>query len=47
MTEGILCDIGMPVLHKTVLYNCRVIIYNSKILAIRPKMNLADGGNYF
>ncbi|KAI0825506.1 glutamine-dependent NAD(+) synthetase with GAT domain-containing protein [Irpex lacteus] len=45
-TEGILCDIGMPVIHKNVIYNCRVIIYNGKILHIRPKMWLANNGNY-
>lgn len=27
-------------------YNCRVIIYNGKILLIRPKMWLANDGNY-
>ncbi|KDQ26751.1 hypothetical protein PLEOSDRAFT_1093786 [Pleurotus ostreatus PC15] len=43
---GILCDIGMPVVHKNVIYNCRVIIYDRKILLIRPKMWLANDGNY-
>ncbi|PPR03203.1 hypothetical protein CVT26_008051 [Gymnopilus dilepis] len=42
----IVCDIGMPVVHKNVIYNCRVIIYNKKILLIRPKMWLANDGNY-
>eukprot|EP00743_Colponemidia_sp_Colp-15_P002468 GILK01002675.1.p1 GENE.GILK01002675.1~~GILK01002675.1.p1 ORF type:complete len:704 (-),score=84.43 GILK01002675.1:103-2214(-) len=46
LTDGILCDIGMPVMHKSVRYNCRVIILNRKILLIRPKMFLADDGNY-
>ncbi|GJE90327.1 glutamine-dependent NAD(+) synthetase [Phanerochaete sordida] len=45
-TEGILCDIGMPVVHKNVIYNCRVIIYDRKIIHIRPKMWLANNGNY-
>ncbi|PCH36266.1 glutamine-dependent NAD(+) synthetase with GAT domain-containing protein [Wolfiporia cocos MD-104 SS10] len=44
--QGILCDIGMPVMHKNVMYNCRVIIYSGKILLIRPKMWLANDGNY-
>ncbi|PSR76313.1 hypothetical protein PHLCEN_2v8545 [Hermanssonia centrifuga] len=44
--QGILCDIGMPVVHKNVIYNCRVIIYNRQILHIRPKMWLANNGNY-
>ena len=53
-TSGMLCDVGMcvslssprPVVHKSVLYNCRVILYNHKILFIRPKMLLANDGNY-
>jgi NAD+ synthase (glutamine-hydrolysing) len=35
-----------PVIHKNVIYNCRVIIHNRKILLIRPKMWLANDGNY-
>ena len=35
-----------PVTHKNVIYNCRVIIYNGKILLIRPKMWMANDGNY-
>ncbi|GLB41773.1 putative NAD synthetase family protein [Lyophyllum shimeji] len=45
-TLGIVCDIGMPVIHKNVIYNCRVIIHDRKILLIRPKMWMADDGNY-
>ncbi len=29
------------------MYNGRVILYNSKVVAVRVKMFLADGGNYF
>lgn len=36
--RDILVDVGMPVLHRTVLYNCRVLFYNGKILFIRPKV---------
>ncbi|KXN86615.1 Glutamine-dependent NAD(+) synthetase, partial [Leucoagaricus sp. SymC.cos] len=43
---GIVCDIGMPVVHKNVIYNCRVIIHDRQILLIRPKMWLANDGNY-
>ncbi|GAA5917344.1 hypothetical protein JCM8208_000995 [Rhodotorula glutinis] len=39
-------DVGMPVVHKNVIYNCRIIIHNRKILLIRPKMWLANDGNY-
>ncbi|KAF8892046.1 hypothetical protein BD779DRAFT_1610238 [Infundibulicybe gibba] len=35
-----------PVVHKNVIYNCRVIIHDRKILLIRPKMWLANDGNY-
>ncbi|KAK1232129.1 glutamine-dependent NAD(+) synthetase [Marasmius sp. AFHP31] len=35
-----------PVKHKNTIYNCRVIIHDKKILLIRPKMWLANDGNY-
>ncbi|XP_053305509.1 glutamine-dependent NAD(+) synthetase [Spea bombifrons] len=46
LTTDIICDVGMPVIHKNVRYNCRVIFLNKKILLIRPKMVMANGGNY-
>lgn len=42
--RDIVCDIGMPVLFSGVAYNCRVILLNGRILLIRPKLVLADGG---
>lgn len=45
-SQGILLDIGMPVTHKNVRYNCRVIAFNKEILLIRPKLSLANDGNY-
>uniref|UniRef100_A0A6I8RS29 Glutamine-dependent NAD(+) synthetase n=1 Tax=Xenopus tropicalis TaxID=8364 RepID=A0A6I8RS29_XENTR len=45
-TTDIICDVGMPVMHKNVRYNCRVIFLNRKILLIRPKMVMANEGNY-
>ncbi|XP_002740923.3 glutamine-dependent NAD(+) synthetase-like [Saccoglossus kowalevskii] len=33
-------------MHKNVLYNCRVIFLNKKILLIRPKIDLCNSGNY-
>ncbi|KAG9318937.1 hypothetical protein JVU11DRAFT_1052 [Chiua virens] len=45
-TVGIVCDLGMPVVHKNVIYNCRVIVHDKQILLIRPKMWLANDGNY-
>lgn len=35
-----------PVVHKNVIYNCRIIVHDCKILLIRPKMWLANDGNY-
>lgn len=32
--------------HKNSNYNCRVIIHNGKIVLIRPKMWMANDGNY-
>lgn len=45
-TYGILLDIGLPVVHKNVKYNCRILSYDGKILFIRPKIWLANDGNY-
>ena len=44
--QDILIDVGMPVRHRNVRYNCRVLVYNKKVLLIRPKMWLANDGNY-
>ena len=46
LTANIVCDVGMPVLHRGVRYNCRVFCLNGKILLIRPKLFMADDGNY-
>ncbi|XP_078077441.1 glutamine-dependent NAD(+) synthetase [Mustelus asterias] len=46
VTEDIMCDVGMPIMHRNALYNCRVIFLNKKILLIRPKMAMANSGNY-
>lgn len=45
-TFGILLDIGMPIIHKNRRYNCRILSYDGKILLIRPKIFLANDGNY-
>ncbi|KAI9818356.1 MAG: glutamine-dependent NAD(+) synthetase [Phylliscum demangeonii] len=44
--QAVLLDIGMPVCHRNVRYNCRIIAYNRQILLIRPKLWLAQDGNY-
>jgi NAD+ synthase (glutamine-hydrolysing) len=46
VTNGILCAIGCPIMHNNVRYNCVVMCVNSKIVLIRPKMTMADDGNY-
>ncbi len=46
LTDDILCDIGCPVMHRGVRYNCRIFCLNRKIVLIRPKIYLADDGNY-
>lgn len=42
----ILCSIGMAVMHRNVRYNCAVWVLNRRLVLIRPKMALADDGNY-
>ncbi|XP_034487936.1 glutamine-dependent NAD(+) synthetase isoform X2 [Drosophila innubila] len=44
--ENMLVDVGMPVMHHNVAYNCRVAFFNRKLLLIRPKMAMCDDGNY-
>lgn len=39
-------DVGMPVTHCGARYNCRIIVCDGKVWLIRPKMALADDGNY-
>ncbi len=45
-TDDILCDIGCPVMHDGVRYNCRIFCLNRRILLIRPKTFMANDGNY-
>ncbi|KAK4984591.1 glutamine-dependent NAD(+) synthetase [Elasticomyces elasticus] len=44
--QDILLDIGMPVKHRGLPFNCRVIALNGKVLGIRPKLWLCNDGNY-
>ena len=44
--DNILIVIGCPIIHNDVRYNTNFYIYNGKIVLIRPKMLLADDGNY-
>lgn len=45
-TDGILCSFGMPIIKGSERYNCQVLCLNRKIIMIRPKMWLANDGNY-
>ncbi|CAJ1937208.1 unnamed protein product [Sphenostylis stenocarpa] len=45
-TDGILCSFGMPIIKGSERYNCQVLCLNGKIIMIRPKMCLANDGNY-
>lgn len=41
-SSGIMVDVGLPVQHNNVVYNCRLAFLNRKVLLIRPKMMMAD-----
>lgn len=45
-SQNMLIDVGMPVQHRNVSYNCRVAFLNKKIVLIRPKLSNCDDGNY-
>lgn len=46
LTDGMVCDVGLPVLHRGVRYNCRAFLLDRRVLLIRPKLHLANDGNY-
>lgn len=37
----------MPILHHGNIYNCRILLFENKVVGIRPKIILADGDCYF
>lgn len=41
-----LIDVGMPVQHRNIAYNCRVVFLNRRLLLIRPKLLNCDDGCY-
>jgi NAD+ synthase (glutamine-hydrolysing) len=45
-TVDMLVDVGAPVMHRGVPYNCRILLLNREIVLVRPKMYLAGDGNY-
>ena len=46
LTNDILIAIGCPIIHNDNRYNTTIFIANREIILIRPKINLADDGNY-
>lgn len=42
----IIIDVGLPIQHRSFKYNARALCLNGKILAIRPKLYLANDGNF-
>jgi NAD+ synthase (glutamine-hydrolysing) len=47
LTDNLLCEIGCPLLHNHLRYNCRIFCLNRKIVLIRPKCYLHDDSNQF
>lgn len=44
--QDIILHVGMPVEHDSCYYNCCIVIHNRKIVLIRPKLSLANDGNF-
>ncbi|KXS98519.1 hypothetical protein AC578_5510 [Pseudocercospora eumusae] len=44
--QDIIIDLGLPIAHRGSTYNARVIALNGRILAIRPKLDLCNDGNF-
>jgi NAD+ synthase (glutamine-hydrolysing) len=45
-TQEMVVDVGLPVTHCGVRYNCRAFLFRRRVLLLRPKLVLADDGNY-
>jgi NAD+ synthase (glutamine-hydrolysing) len=46
-TKNKIVIVGLPVFHGSFLYNCSAVISNSKIIALIPKLNLANTGIHY
>ncbi len=46
-TEGIAVSVGMPIYHKTALFNTACLIVDGRILGFRPKQHLAGSGLHY
>lgn len=47
MPADILCTVGLPALHKGVLYNCMALLLNQQVIALRPKVMMCEEINYY
>ena len=45
-SRDIILDLGLPIQHRGCSYNARVIALNGEVLAVRPKLDLANDGNF-
>jgi len=46
LSVDIIVEMNMPVVHRSVCYNCKVLVCNRKILCVRPKTEMADENIY-
>ena len=44
LAGDIIVETSMAVIHRGASFNCKIILFNRKIILIRPKLFLADGG---
>ncbi|KAL6871195.1 NAD+ synthase [Trichoderma novae-zelandiae] len=44
--HGILIDVGLPIMHRGCRFNSRAIILDGQLICLRPKMYLANDGNF-
>ncbi|KAK5173606.1 glutamine-dependent NAD(+) synthetase [Saxophila tyrrhenica] len=44
--QDIIVDLGLPVQHRGCSYNARLVALNGEVLAIRPKLDLCNDGNF-
>lgn len=44
--QDIIIDLGLPIQHRGCSYNARLIALNGEVLAIRPKLDLCNDGNF-
>ena len=45
-TRSIILDLGLPLRHRGCSYNARLLACNGRILALRPKLDLCNDGNF-